>query len=366
MGAAGARRSGPASGEFDMNIAERITARSTRERFRVPVLLALAVLSSCAARTGGQPAPLQRIASYPGALERPLVERISLGHEDLLVWQHKINLKYGQDVRPRKASPSHPLVPKVRSMVAALPEPIRRLASRHLVALYLLEDDWGTGTTEAVQDAQGRWQYAYMALNLTALTRKANAWGSWKEASAFRPRPGNSVRMVLEHPAEDTREAAIRFIFLHELGHAIGIPLGAHGWWDAEKLPRATEHSPFVKISWRKDAAGKMVSRWREKFPGFAELAFYSPDHSGPDISNAEAIYRDLAATDFSSLYATTNLFDDFAEAFAIYVHTKLLGKPYRVEIFRQGKRSFTFRSCISTGTCRAKVRALEALLNLN
>ena len=108
-----------------------------------------------------------------------------------------------------------------------------------------------------------------------------------------------------------------------------------------------------------------MVSRWGKKFPGFSELAFYSPDHSGPDIARAEGIYRDLAATDFPSLYATTNLFDDFAEAFAIYVHTRLLGKPYRVDIFRQGKRSFTFRSCISTGGCRAKVRALETLLKL-
>ena len=313
--------------------------------------------------TGGGPAAVQRLSSYPGALQRPLREKISLGSEALLDWQHRINLKYGQDKRPSKASAENPLVAKVHRMVARLPQRIRDLASRHLVALYLLENDWGTGTTEAVQDEQGRWKYAYIALNLTALTRSANGWGTWKENSAFRPGQGHEIRMVLEKPGDDTEEAAIRFIFLHELGHVLGLALGAHGWWDAEETPAVTRDSPFLAVSWRYTDQGRMASRWAARYPDFAKLAYYSFDKAKLPLSAAESLYGALSKTDFPSMYGATNIYDDFAEAFAVYVHSQMLGKPYRVEVFRNGKRRLTYRSCINTGSCPDKVGALESLL---
>ena len=323
------------------------------------MLLAAPIIAAC---TGSGPAPVQRLSNYPGALQLSLEEKISLGNETLLDWQHRINLQYGQDIRPIRARALNPLVAKVHRMVARLPQRLRDLASRHLVALYLLENDWGTGATEAVQDAQGRWKLSYIALNLTALTRKANAWGAWKESSAFLTGAGHEIRMVLETPKEDTEEAAIRFIFLHELGHALGLALGAHGFWDAPNLPRATRDSPFLAVSWR-NQQGKMTSRWAEDYPEFSKLAFYSFDKAKLPISAAESQYRALAKTDFPSLYGTTNIFDDFAETFAIYVHTQLMGKPYRVEVFRNGQRRFVYRSCIATGECPRKVAALKALL---
>lgn len=326
---------------------------------RAASLLAVPLMIAC---TSG-PDPIQRISSYPGALRLPLEEKISLGSEALLDWQHRINLKYGQDTRPTMARAGNPLVAEVYSMAAGLPGKIRELAARHLVALYLLENDWGTGTTEAVQDDQGRWIYSYIALNLTALTRTANAWGSWKEASAFRPEPGYEIRMVLEEPEQDSQQSAIRFIFLHELGHVLGLALGAHGWWDAESPPPATRDSPFLAVSWLYTKEGKMASRWSRQYPEFAKLAYYSFDKAKLPISAASRLYQELANTDFPTLYGTTNIYDDFAEAFAVYVHTKLLGKPYRVEIYHNGRRSFVFRSCIETGACPKKVAALKSVL---
>lgn len=318
------------------------------------------LLVGCAA---SPPAPVQRLSSYPGALEKSLQQKISLGSEALLDWQHEINLKYGQDIRPTMARADHPLVAKTRSMVAGLPKSIRGLTSRHMVAFYLLENDWGTGTTEAVRDAQGRWKYAYIALNLSSLTRSANAWGSWKEHSAFRPEAGHEIRMVLESPENDTEESAIRFIFLHELGHVLGLALAAHGWWDAEETPEETRNSRFLAASWNYTDQGRMASRWAGKFPRFSELAFYSFDKAKLPLSAAEGLYRDLSQTNFPSLYGTTNIFDDFAEAFAIYVHTQILGKPYRVELYRDGQQRFVYRSCITTGSCPEKVATLKKLL---
>ena len=153
-----------------------------------------------------------------------------------------------------------------------------------------------------------------------------------------------------------------------------------HGFWDAEALPPETRESAFVSLSWQVqgDAASsagqsgaakhpgpRMVSRWREAAPLLSQLGFYAFDKAPLSMTQAEPVYRALAATDFPSLYGATNLFDDWAEAFAIYVHTELLGRPYRVDVLHDGRVVFSYRSCVATGGCPAKVAALKAVLDL-
>ena len=324
-----------------------------------------AVLLAFGLATAQYAAAVQELAAYPGAVGRPLEEKISLGTEAVLDWQHRINLQYGEDIRPRKGSPDHPLIPVVRKMVMGLPARVRELAARHVVALYLLQEDFGTGTTEAVRDEKGAWRYGYIALNLTELQRTANEWGAWKEGSTFRPERGHEVRMVLEPSDSDDVEGAVRFIFLHELGHVLGLALAAHGVWDAKELPSGTRHSPFILRSWKVEDGKRMVSRWRGEYPLLSRLSFYQFDEAKLSLPEAEATYRALAETNFPSLYGATNPFDDFAETFAIYVHTRLLGKPYRVEVYRAGERRLVYRSCLQAGTCAKKVAALEALLGI-
>ena len=42
--------------------------------------------------------------------------------------------------------------------------------------------------------------------------------------------------------------------------------------------------------------------------------------------------------TDFVSLYAATNMYDDFAETYTMYVHVILQNKPWIVRVMREGK----------------------------
>ena len=55
--------------------------------------------------------------------------------------------------------------------------------------------------------------------------------------------------------------------------------------------------------------------------------------------------------------------YEDFAEAFAIQVHTRLLGRPFRVDLYHGPAHIGTFRSCLDTGRCPAKAAFLESLL---
>ena len=106
-----------------------------------------------------------------------------------------------------------------------------------------------------------------------------------------------------------------------------------------------------------------MVSRWTETQPLLSDLQFYNFEDAPLSLDQAEAAYRELEQTDFPSLYGATNIFDDFAEAFAIYIHTRLLKKPYSVALSKGGRLRFTYRSCVQNGRCPDKVRELERLL---
>jgi hypothetical protein len=306
---------------------------------------------------------VQKLSFYPNALTKPIEDKVTVGGREVLDRAQKTNLDYGQDVRPMNAVPDNPLIPKVREILRTLPEPIHTLASRYVVAVYLLEEDYGTGTTEGVQDDQGNWRYTYITLNLSALTRTANEWATWKENSAFRPQPDYHIAMTIQPPAGDTLENAIQFILLHELGHALGLGLGVHGFWDAEGLPPATRDSTFIAMSWQPDGKGWFESKYAQRFPKLVMARFYRFDQAALTLSDAESVYRSLAQTNLPSLYGVTNVFDDFAEAFAIYVHTHLLGKPYRVDISENDLTRFTYTSCIAADTCPEKVQAVEALL---
>jgi hypothetical protein len=169
--------------------------------------------------------------------------------------------------------------------------------------------------------------------------------------------------MTLEPAETDTVDGALRFIFLHELGHVLGLALGVHGFWDAEPLPPETLDSPFVRASWMPDGSGTLVSRWRERYPVLSQLDFYGFESAALPAGRAASAYSALARTDFPSLYGATNLYDDWAEAFAIYVHARMLGKPYRVQV--GGRETADYRSCVVTGACAEKVTLVEHYLSL-
>jgi hypothetical protein len=339
-------------------------------RLGVPAgLLLLAALTVTLAACAPSVPEVQRLGRYEALLQAPLPARVVPADEAVLERAHQTNLKYGDDVRPRAADPGHPLAPVVKRVLAELPGPVERLAERHLAAVYLLEGDVGTATSEGVRGPDGRWSHAYIALNLSALQRDANAWATWKERSAFRPGPGYALRMTLEPEATDDRAGAVRFILLHELGHVLGLGLGVHGYWDdPEPIPAATRRSPFVALSWEpRPAQGqeppRMASRYAERFPLLSGVDFYRFDKAPTALEQAPQVYAELEQTDFPSLYGTLQPFDDFAEAFAITVHALLLHKPYRVEVLHDGQVVRTYRSCIVTRACAAKIAQVQALL---
>ena len=308
--------------------------------------------------------PAQRSDFFVDLFELPLEQRILPAPESVveLVWLRNRRAKV--DFRPTPASLTHPLIPRLQHVIRTLPEPVYRLASRHLAAIFVVEHNFGSGRAEGLWDPAGQLVGGYMLLNLSALSQPANAWATMRENSAFHTHGGDMVvEVTLASSESDSVEDALRFIVLHELGHVLGMGLGIHGHWAVPSSWPITRDSAFSGISWRAGAHELLYSPAKQANPLLTQLQFYRFEAAPLPRSAAPEVYRQLARTDFPSLYGTLDPYEDFAETFAIFVHTRLLLKPYGVAV-RAGERVVErYHSCLQTGDCPTKALLIERLL---
>ncbi|MEA3292072.1 MAG: hypothetical protein U9Q71_07210 [Pseudomonadota bacterium] len=333
---------------------------------RIALRMFFIILAVCGTAEAGALLPAQRSTYYQNLYARPLEERILPAPAAILELTHLGNRRAGVDLRPTAAAADHPLAPLVRAMIRSLPAPIYRLASRHLAGVFLVDRTFGSARAEGLWNPSDRLVGGYMVLNVTALARPANAWAGMRENSAFHSRGNVTIEVILEPPATDTPESALRFIFLHELGHVLGMGLGLHGHWAAPETFPLTLHSPFARLSWQPDGHGGLVSPAKQAFPLLTQLHFYRFEAAPLPRSAAPRVYGQLARTDFPSLYGVLSAYEDFAEIFALYVHTRILDKPYAVVVQDGGRVIGIYRSCLQTGSCPAKAAFVERLLYLS
>ena len=64
--------------------------------------------------------------------------------------------------------------------------------------------------------------------------------------------------------------------------------------------------------------------------------------------------------TNFVSLYAATNLWDDFAETFVNYVHVVLDRRPWEAQIVNAEGKVAVIRSCFEEERCREKKEFMD------
>ncbi len=307
--------------------------------------------------------PAKQPGFWKAALARPLEDRIGPAPPELIEILAIDNLAQGYPNQPRVPVLTSAFIADVKRMLAELPEPIRRKVAPRLAGIYFVDDIGGTGFADAVLDPTGQAHIGFIVLDPSVLmARTANAWATWKDNTPFKPDPAWSLATRIEAPSRDDTARAIQYILLHELGHVLSIGEKVHPPWteDASKLTSTAQYG-FFKLSW-KIAGGKYVALPRSDFPQRSNVVFYFgaklPGHAMKET------YIALERTDFPTLYASTHPGDDFAEAFANYVHVVLMGKPFELRIAKAGKVVHTYRACWSQQRCAAKRAFLEDFLN--
>jgi len=308
----------------------------------------------------------RKLAFWQKSLSKPFSERIGAAPPELVEYLALDNFNNGYPNKPRAAILSSDFASDVRKAFAEIPAPVQRLLAQKLAGIYFVEDLGGSGFTELIYDAS-KPVAGYVVLDASVLqSRTANNWATWKENTPFISSPDFKLNATIEEASQDNRKQAIQYILLHELGHVLSINVGLIPNWNIDPKDINTSASyPFFHLSWEisKDS-NQYVTIFDKSFPQRKDVAYYF----GAKLPAAEMVhtYDALERTNFATLYAATNPYDDFAESFVTYVHTVLMGKPFEITLSSGGKITKVYKSCWAEERCAAKRKILERLLNLS
>ncbi|MGV8078870.1 MAG: hypothetical protein AB2L22_02250 [Syntrophales bacterium] len=306
---------------------------------------------------------VRRIAFWRPYLKSIPEDRIDQAPAELIDYLILDNRLNGFPETPEPVDLSPAFLADLKAALAGLPMAVRDRVNPKLIGIFVVRNLGGTGYMEAVMDEHDHPVAGFIILDEAVLVRTANAWLTWRENTPFRPDREYRLEGAIELPADDNRKNAIQFILLHEIGHLLSVGERFHPFWFAG--PSAVKKKgdyPFLDLSWIVAPGGAaFLSRYESVFPFRKDVVFYgTPRLDGRALPE---VYRKLAETNFASLYGASNPYDDFAEAFAIFVHTVMMKKPYEIRILKGGELQAVFRSCWTEDRCEAKRRILSEWL---
>lgn len=143
------------------------------------------------------------------------------------------------------------------------------------------------------------------------LDRSIAQWATEKERTVF-----SSATDLRVDFGPDGGEPAVGYLLAHELGHAVGELEGLlpPNW--VEPTPDLAKKFEFTRTWTARAKAWQPIP----PFPMRPQVDFYKTGKITP--RRAPALYRELSATGFPTLYSTLTPFEDFAESFALYWRT--------------------------------------------
>ena len=266
--------------------------------------------------------------------------------------------------KPRAPALAPEFLDEVTAAFDELPQPVKNLLSHKLAGIYFIEDIGGTGFTDVVLDSSGNPVAGFVVLDPSVLLKQtANDWATWKENTPFMAHPDFRLVAKIEEASRNNRKNAIQYILLHELAHVISIGGNIHPSWNVEPKDVASLSAyPFFQLSWTRSKDGnRYESLFDTAFPQRKDVVYYF----GARLPAGQMLvtYENLERTNFATLYGANSPGDDFAEAFASYVHTVLMKRPFAIRIYRGGTEVKVFESCWNQPRCAEKKRLLEDLL---
>jgi glutathione synthase/RimK-type ligase-like ATP-grasp enzyme len=296
-------------------------------------------------------------------LDKPLAQRLEPAPEELvqLVTQHNINTNF--PTHARTATPSDDLLADTIAILDELPYAIKAQLEPRLLGIFFMSGVGASAITTLIAYANGDLLGAVIAVDTEIFSqRSANDWATWRENTAFSPASNVKLAVRIADGEEDNRKTALQYDLLHEFGHVLASSSDVvPNWWDAEVLATQIGPGSFPALGWQHKEDSNMVPLAGQDFPLRDKISLYvTPQLSGEHIP---AVYQDLYQTVFPTLYAASNVHEDFAESFATYVHTVMLGKPHQVMIHRDGQLLASYDSFWPSPRSHAKAAFFEAFL---
>lgn len=325
--------------------------------------LILAVLVPVAFGVTYMVQPAVRRASFWGDAwrDQPLAERVHVLPEAAVPSLRRAmsDGRTASDIAP--ATNAKYVVEDLQTAIGSLPESVRRLVSRYLIGVYLVEGLGGGKTAHNLGMAikvSGFWHQhvgTVILIDRDETDMRANQAMADLEYVPSQNYRGVSVEARLARRGADTRSTTLRYVLLHELGHLID--------YERDITPRNFSYGAsrdgcgFTCLSW--------ISPKHHRYSQQIDTAMRNIHRGQLDayVGALPQTFKYLAQSNFPSLYAATQPQEDFAESFAQYVHTEMLGQPWEMILRVNGTIKGRLGSCFLDRRCPRKKAYFDALL---
>lgn len=285
-------------------------------------------------------------AHWSGLFELPLSQRLGPAQPEVTDHVSMVNQALGVPQRPVPAVVPDDFLVDVRGAIGELPAVVRDLLDEVLLGVYFTRQLGSSAITDIVVSDAGRILGVVVALDFDAFEhRTANEWASWKENTPFSAGDGDAdsagphfrLTARIEDAAGDNRKNALQYLLLHEFGHVLTALRGfIPDWWADPQTLQGGDAYSYLPLAWRFDTNRQIVPLPHNDFALRRQVVYYHGAQLG--AADMEQVYRQLDTTCFATLYAAVNVYEDFAESFATYVHSVLLHKPAEIRIWRDGE----------------------------
>jgi hypothetical protein len=265
--------------------------------------------------------------------QHDVIDRHGAAPAELVNYVGMVNQALSVDAVPVAADAPADFLHDMQTAMRQIPAAILQKLDGALLGVFFSTGLGSSAITDVIVNHDGQILGSVVMLDLDAFRdRTANDWATWKENTPFSASSRLRLEVEIADGSDNTRANAMQFLLLHEFGHVLTagkqfLPI----WWLPPDAMKETSDYDFLRLGWQIDGQKRIVPKAEEDFAERTGIFYY--DTKGLDDAAMLSAYRALQGTTFPSLYASTNAFDDFAETFATYVHSVMLGKPARVRI---------------------------------
>lgn len=234
---------------------------------------------------------------------------------------------------------------------------------------------YGTAFAGLIKDENGEVLGARMGIRQSVLDQKLTLqhWTTWKEQLSFGGVNDQNYTISPNLPQIHTQgpndlNDFLYFVVAHEFGHIFDFANQLNRMADDCDMDKFF-NDPNYDCKYHPESWGEISWSTFEKvkpqneFPNQQGLCFYWCDGSPLNPNTIPQVYHDLYyQSDFISIYATTQAWDDFAESLAYYVTDLLLGSPYVLNT-QQGQ-TYNMMQKLKTPLFSRKIQYIENFLN--
>ncbi|MBC3808936.1 hypothetical protein H8K52_16470 [Undibacterium seohonense] len=298
--------------------------------------------------------------------KHPLLDRIGTAPKELLHYVTAVNAAaypeaVSQPVLPYQI-PSD-FLDDIRGAIAQLPEIVQTKLESCLLGVFLASGVGSSAITDVVVQQDGRLLGSVVLLDAEVfLTRSANVWMTWKESTPFAAHSDVQLNAQIAYPEDDHRQQALQYLLLHEFGHVLSVDTEfLPNWWLGSQKFKDTEEYSFLSICWQIAMNGDIIPLIRHNFEQRSKITYYTKPQL--DAECMSAVYQSLSHTSFPTLYASTTVYEDFADSFASFVHVVLMKKPWQIQIFQANQPVLRFFDFWSSSRAQRKAQIFAKFL---